>query len=224
MFSDELLERAVLEVEQAILDSLPDSRECRHDFSLSFQRKMKKLIHRANHIVAYRVLRRVACIVIAFLVSMSMILTFNAEARAAVLDWVKEQFEGVYHYFFVREDVPEERNSYYLDWVPDGYVLRDSIEIDNGVSYLYANSSGDLLYFAYMYGSESRAVMSGRGKYDQKYIVDGTFCAEVFLALDSVETNIITWTGDNGSVIFTITGYLGEEDLIKIAKSVISEK
>lgn len=40
----EMLERAALEVDQAILDSLPNPADCHHEFSPEFERKMIEIM------------------------------------------------------------------------------------------------------------------------------------------------------------------------------------
>ena len=42
MISEEMLKKAAAEADQAIRDSLPAPAECEHEFSPSFQRKMRR--------------------------------------------------------------------------------------------------------------------------------------------------------------------------------------
>lgn len=45
-FTDEELKRAAEEVDEAILDQLPDPADCHHDFSPEFEQKMAATICR----------------------------------------------------------------------------------------------------------------------------------------------------------------------------------
>ena len=48
MISDEMLKKATAEADQAIRDSLPAPAECEHEFSPSFQRKMRRTFRKAT--------------------------------------------------------------------------------------------------------------------------------------------------------------------------------
>lgn len=236
MISDDMLVRAVFEADTAILNMLPDPSTCSHNFSLSFQRKMNRLIHKVKHLVVYQVLRRVACIFIAFLLAACMFLTFNSKVRATVIDWIEERFNEFYHYFFVGEDSithPElnithnvgdssdmsGEKAYYLGWVPDGYVLMDSFETPGGETYIYVNSSTQILQFAYLYGDSTSSVFTGKGEYEQKYISDGSLQAEILLSVDKSDSNVISWKSADGNVLFNIIAFVEEQDLVKMARS-----
>ena len=144
---DELLAQAAHEVSLAIMDKYPDDREYDVTFSKSFEKKMEKVIRRANHFVAYKVLRRVACILIALFAAATMFLAINTEARAAVVDWIKETFGEFYHYFFTGEQEQKEPEMYSLDWVPEGYVIKGSYEVDNVKYMIYSNTSGNMIHY-----------------------------------------------------------------------------
>ncbi len=49
MISDEMLKKATAEADQAIRDSLPAPAECEHEFSPSFQRKMRRTFRKAKY-------------------------------------------------------------------------------------------------------------------------------------------------------------------------------
>lgn len=220
VISDEMLTRAAVEVEQAILNMFPDPSECHYTFSESFERKMRKLIRKAKHYTLHKVLYRAACIFISLFISASMLLAFNGEARAAVLDWIRENLAGVYHYFFVGDAESEEPVTYSPDWVPEGYTLIDSFSADYGETFVYIGDSGELLQYVYVYGSQANPLAVGQGEYELKYVSDGKFFAEVYISLTEGQSNMITWSNDDDKVMMHIAGFIDEDDLIKMAKSV----
>lgn len=247
MITDEMLSKAIRELDEEMMASLPDPKDCKHVFSPEFERKMQKLLNKAKYFVVYTTLKRVACIFIALLVSASMFLAVNPSARAAVVDWIQERFGEFYHYFFVGEEVPEETDadvtneiveptvldgsgltteggSYCLGWVPDGYTLLNSVKSDNVNTVIYVSDSHQMLYFTYLLGSNSNSVYTGVGEYKQKFVSSANIYAEILLAIDEDDTNVITWLSDDGKIRFTISSYLGEADLIKMAQSVEPEK
>ena len=62
-----------------------------------FEKKIERLKRRAKHPVFYKTMRRVASIALAILVAGSAWITVDAEARAAVVGWVKEIYETYFY-------------------------------------------------------------------------------------------------------------------------------
>ena len=220
--SEERLTQAILEYDDALMASLPDPSECVYVFSDSFERKMKKLIRKTDHYVTYIVheaMRYAASILIALLVSASMIISFNPEARAAVVNWIKEYAHDVYNYFFTAEEV-ESNAEYVLGWLPDGYKLLDSLDHSKGKTYIYSNESGNLLHFSYMRSYKNASFTVGTGNYEEKRVVESDFQADLYISLEKDNGNAITWIGDDDEIIFSISAFENEDVLTKIAKSV----
>lgn len=98
MISDEMLKKATAEADQAIRDSLPAPAECEHEFSPSFQRKMRRTFRKAKYPVIYKLPKYAACFVLVVVLASSTWLTVDAEARAAFFAWVREQYETFIEY------------------------------------------------------------------------------------------------------------------------------
>lgn len=60
--TDEMMAEAAAEMNEAMLRSLPDPDDCHHEFSRKFKRKMKRVVYRAEHLVQFRIMQRVATI------------------------------------------------------------------------------------------------------------------------------------------------------------------
>ena len=67
MISDERLREAARKVEESMLASLPEPEECEATFSPEFERKMEKLLNRADHPIRKRIMKAVACFLLAVL-------------------------------------------------------------------------------------------------------------------------------------------------------------
>ena len=224
MISDELIAKAAFEVDQAILASLPDPSECHHVFSEKFERKMKRLIRKAEHYTVYKILQRAACILIALILFASMFLALNPDARAAITEWIEEKFGEFYHYFFTSTNEELERNTYAMGWVPEGYKAKDYYESGNTTTTMYINDAGQMLRFDCVHGSETTSIYTGVGNYKRNFISTERIKAEVLVSDNPLYSNVITWTSEDGNIRFTITGFLGEADLLKIAENVVAEK
>ena len=61
-----------------------------HEFSASFEKKIRKLRKRADHPYFYKTLHKAAAVILAILISGSAWLAVDTEARAAFFGWVKE--------------------------------------------------------------------------------------------------------------------------------------
>lgn len=80
MISEEMLKKAAAEADQAIRDSLPAPAECEHEFSPSFQRKMRRTFWKAKHPVIYKLPKYAACFILAVALASGTWLTVDVEA------------------------------------------------------------------------------------------------------------------------------------------------
>lgn len=222
MIKDEALRAALEEVDNAILASLPKPSECEHQFSARFEKRMRKVRRRAKHPTVYKVLRQVACFLLAILILFSSVMVFSSEARAAVVDWIKEQFESFCHYFFVGGSSSEsgERTEYELGWVPDGYTHISSQTVENRVSKVYLNNNGQIIQFSYLYGSDSNPLFMDSDHFEYKSVTLSFGSADLFIALTEGETSSIVWSDGNQGILFCIAADLQEQELIALAEGI----
>lgn len=71
-----------------------------HEFSEPFERKIRKLKKRADHPYFYKMMHKVAVIILAVLIGGSAWLAVDTEARASFFGWVKEVYEELFIYHF----------------------------------------------------------------------------------------------------------------------------
>lgn len=223
MISDAALKEAANAINQSMLEALPKPEECTHIFSAAFERKMRKLIRRANHPIVYKVLSRAACVLIVLALSAGLFLTFHTEARAAVVDWIKEKVDEFYHYFAPEKEtnVPLS-GEYCLGWVPEGYTLLFSNTTD-GKTEGYVNSSGQVLQFQCV-SSSSGPLLAGYGEYEEQQVTIGEQSAEIYLAKDCSNSSSIILSSNNGNALLCISGHLNKAELIKIAENVFLQE
>ena len=141
MISDERLREAARRAEESILASLPEPEDCEAVFSARFERKMRKLIRRTAHPIRYRVMKAAACFLLVVLIG-GGVLTFNAEARAAFLGWVREVYSFYFEYHYTGSQKELSQDTIYCPtWVPDGYDLIQEPKAGARVDVIYKNIS-----------------------------------------------------------------------------------
>lgn len=217
MITDKQLREAAGEAEEYLLSHLPEPAEP-HTFSPGFERKMKRLMARAEHPVRYRAMRYAAAALLVVVTVFGGVLAVSPEVRAEVGRWFKgDAFVGS-----PSGKVPAaERKDFCLTWIPEGYAEYDVIETDSGKMYLYTNPQGFGLSFSFLYSGKSHAMVEG---YEHKQVPLGDVQADIFLDPSREEGNGIIWKDPEGNVLFHISAFVEEEQLIRLALSVKEKK
>jgi len=219
MVSNERLKRAARLAGDIIISDLELSGEAEHSFSPEFERSIEELgrkLKGGRHMTAWQ---RAACFFLALLVGTGIWLTVDTEARAEIFGWIKEQYETVFHYHF-EGGASGEAQEYELGWVPDGYAFKARMEEVDGCTLIY----GSGLTFSFNYGNNTQDVfLFNEGEIEiLPSEVNGAH-AEFYFSPDSSERNAFIWFDEN-QTMFTILGYCDEDEMIKMAESVVPVK
>lgn len=231
MISEERLQAAAQAVSRAMIDGLPEPEDCQHDFSPEFERAMEKLIRKSKHQGVRQGLKRVACLLLVFLLSSGTFLSVNAEARGKLAGWFSQQVDDASHYFFVEEEdrLAEESPevAYILPAVPEGYRLVENETAGTNTYWLYANDEG--LFFEFGYLTKKTKYTTS----DIFFITDGMEqktvrvhekSADYYFDETGETGNLIVWMDEPQEVLLYISAYLGETDLLQLAESVTQEE
>lgn len=221
MINDEMMEQAAAELADAINNSLPKPSECNHQFSTKFEKKMKRLIHKTNHSVLYRILRNVASIVLIIMIGFGSVLTVSVEAREIVFGWVKQQYENFYEYFFEGGVEPIESAKYQPGWMPSGCEFVTSYETAGGEVYIYKNAEETLIQFSYTSKPDNEKLFMDGVDYFEEQVEINNCIGEVYISIDESKTNGLVWTDETKTILFFVSGNYEKETLIKIAESVV---
>ena len=98
MITDEMIAEAAAELNEAMIKSLPDPHECKHQFSKKFERKMERLIYRVNHPIRYKIVSRVASILLVLLIGFTVVMSCSPTSLSSVIGWIKQVYESFYSY------------------------------------------------------------------------------------------------------------------------------
>lgn len=231
MLTDAILREATAEAERSRLSIVPEDGEP-HVFSKQFERKMQKLIRRANHPIRYRVMRIAAAVAIAVATLFGAVMAVSPEARAAVVGWIKETF-GVYAHYSNdhvqgNDDTTSDNNSpkaikdeYHLAVVPEGYREINVIEKVDGKVYLYINDLGQVLQFTYTYNTTiSNSLFAKIEDYQKHSAFVHEFPADIYIAINASETSGIVWQDIETDTLFQISAIADQVELLNIARTV----
>jgi len=220
LISDELLRRAAAVSNELFLEYILQDYEREHAFSPAFEQKIKKLYLRAKHPYLYRAMHRAISILLAVLISGSIWLTFDTQARAAFFGWVRETYETFFVYRFSAPTHPTASpKTYQLTWLPDGYSELFSTDTEFGHSALYENEQGQFLQFEYVYAPESATFYVDMENTVKQSAVVGNARADLLLSTNNTVSSVIMWTNQDNTA-FYISAFCNAEELIRLAESV----
>lgn len=221
MITDEMISQAAGELAYAMNKSLPEPGECNHQFSAGFERKIKRLMRRADYPGMYRVFRAVASIILVISIGFASLLAISPEARAAVFGWVRRQYESFYEFYFEGEPEVSGEVRYCPQWIPEGYELESAQEIVGGERYIYSNKNGQSILFSYMSASESSKLYAeGAGCTQFDVEINGNH-GEVFTSDNPEESNLIVWTDSETGILLYLNAILDKDSLVTFAENVM---
>ena len=217
MISDALLREAAAEAEVCLLANLPEIQP--HEFSAGFERKMKRLISRVNHPIRHQVLRYAAAVLLAVLTLFGAVLAVSPEARAAVVGWVESTFYEFFAYSNTNQNEPA-KYEYYLETVPEGYMLLNISEKENGKKYLFVDETGNLLQFSYVHKELFASLFVDR---ENTKVLTGyvhSNPADLYIAINENDTSTIVWRDMDTDIMCYISAVAAPDELTTLAEAV----
>lgn len=223
--TEEMMAEAAAEMNDAMLSSLPDPDDCHHEFSTKFEHKMKRVIYRADHPVQFRVMQRVASIVLIIFLGFATILAVSPTVRAAVFGWIREQYESFIAYY-LEDNVSENEGptAYYISDLPVEYIEIEISDDPDNYTAIYADNNGHFLYFCYSSTPDSSAFFLGEEGYSVEEILVRNHPADFYLSENPAQGNSIIWHDQNSNIIFFISGMMEKAELVDLAESVLPKK
>lgn len=224
MINDEMLRQAAAKAAEKFNANLPSASECHHQYSKRFESGIKKLVRRTQHPILYRSLRIAACFLLMVSFSLSSVLIISADAREAIWGWVKEAYKSFYVYVFDdKADTNVTLAEYRLNWIPDGYGLDSEQQTPAGKVSIYSNSIRETICFAYVHQSTDVAFLAEGVDYIQHHPDINGVNADVYLSTEPNQSSAIVWIDDDADTLLYITGYVSEDELIRMAQNVTTE-
>lgn len=226
MITDDMLRAAAHKASEAYTDYYERDYcpENQYSFPPKFERKIQRLKRRADHPVFYKTMHRVASIALAILIISGTWVTANAEARAAVIGWVKEIYTTYIVYIFGGESQnTTTQTDYRPAWLPDGYTESYCDRSEDTIFVAYTNETGQMMNFSYIHGPDETKWLVDRNNMVTTQVRVNDNAADLFISTDSDYANAIMWS-DAEDTAFYLSGFVDEAALIRIAESVVPVK
>lgn len=169
---------------------------------------------------------RAAVLLLAVLLGASVWLGADTQARAAFFGWVRDVYETHIVYRFTGEKSSEFLPYYTLGWLPEDYreVSADRNGDTMNILYVDANNSEEGLIFSY-YRMHSGMLLElvepmGEGREITVHGLSGYF----HHAVKDGSTNELIWVDEERKIVFSLSAFLSEDDMLHIAESAFLEE
>lgn len=219
MITDEMIAEAAAKYNDALVQYWQNVEMEEHEFSSKFERKMRRLIWKVKYPHIHKTLKSAACILIAFLISFASVMTFDVEARAAFIEWLKSKIDGAIVFQYIGMPVEIERYEYILRYLPEGYIEKTYIKEENYTTVIYVNDEGKQLTFNYTYATDATKIYLCATEHETLCVTVGNYNATIYIPIKEKSRNDIVWIDDN-NVYFRVSAYADASELVKLAESV----
>lgn len=222
MITDEMLRSSAARSSELFAHTITSDYDPAQQYEPSdlFEKKIRKLFHRAKHPYFYKAIQRIASIFLAAILIGSMYLAVDTEARAAFLDWIKEVYEHSIVYRIMPSSAAKDLPRYELTWLPDGFGEPDIYENETVYSALYQNSStGEIVIFDYYRLSSEVQAKLFTDQQPEHVLVNGII-ADFYAASSDSESNNLLWIDTEAGVFCAIDSNLSKDVILHIAESI----
>lgn len=215
---EELLEAAPL-ARARFFSALPNPDECNHQFSHHFERRMRVLLRRQKHQTTHRIAQRAAAVFLAVLIGTGVWLAVDTDARAAVLQWVREWYETHIVYRFSGEPAKQDA-SYAPTWMPEGYQEKSASILPGLIKRVYQNEDQNKILMEYVPMQQGTAISAASETAEEESVQINGNQGTLYLESDPNQNSVLVWCDDCAGMAFTLSASLSREDILHIAESV----
>ena len=218
--SDESLRRAASRLREARLAAQSSFEEYEHEFSPRFEQAMDQLMRRGPRKAVWRkAVSAAASLLLVLLIGAGAVLTFNQEAKASFVTWLREQYEDLIVYRFWNNGNDSGLPTYQIGWMPEGFALREEFIDDLGYDAIYQYLDDERHAIVFTYGEErNELIIWGDLENSERLTIQG-FPGE-YVPSDYKEGGDLVWIDENSQIVFTLSATLEKDIIIKMANSV----
>lgn len=224
---EKLLKEALALQQKMCLDKLVAEAEFgKITFTLNFESKMQKLIKdqkKSYYILINTVSKRVACVIIAVLVSLAVMMSVDA-IREPVIRYIIKVFEDHSEVYFREESdiTPETFEAYSPTYIPKGYKM---VNQEGTAEYLYNNitymdEAGNKIEFQQDIATGHMGINTEGVETEKIHVnnLEAIYCENLDICF------ILLADNDYSFFISCQSNDVNKDDIIKIAESIKPEK
>ncbi len=216
-YSDAELKAAAALVRKALLSSLPDVSDYKPEYSPEFIEKMKQLsikLHKRARL--HRFASQVAAILLTVLLTSSVWLLTNVEARAFVKIWATEIFEDSFVYRYFVEGTNDALKNYDITKLPSGYVevVNERNDTSHFKMYQKDDSIISFMYYKISDGTAQRVFAAKR----ESITINGNQ-GDIYISDDGQVFDLI-FINEKDGVVFWVSSDVKKEVLVELAESI----
>ena len=221
-FTEDALSKAAQSVRNAMLNSLPNPSDCEYEFSDEFQAKMESVSLRANYLYRkQRINLRIASVFAVILLTSSIWLTIDVEARGVVFNWIREAYENSIVYRFFGNDTKVGLPHYEPSYIPEGFekVYDFSDETMHGQFYQKTNGKSGIVieYYVVIGNIHTELITKNEGNIREVVNIKGIE-ADYYQAAGDSNTNNLIWIDEKQNLVFSVNSDLAKADIMRIAE------
>lgn len=225
--TEDFLRKYVAIADRLICDAVPE--QSGHLFSDRHDRKMDRLIRRANHSRCYRTISGIvkyAAIIAAVILTIGFTVTMSVEAlRERFFSFIRsEREDGLREWHFFYDAGAEAGNGYLLEpqYIPQGYTLTDYCHELPQWYEIYAGTDGEIIMI------DNRQIENG-----MTMLTNSGYDKESHIMIRGKEATLLTYNGEKAYYILFwferdmyyriyATQGISEAEIMKIAENMES--
>lgn len=220
MIDERVLVEALTEAEILLTDY---AEEGSYDFSPKVTRRINRLIYNEKHPIVYRFKSIAAMVILSLLLGGTIVMGTSETARAAVLAWLSEVFEGTFLYRSTQDSSVDISVYSLKNIVPYGYEYLEtaSYRNDNEICEYYVDEEDYLLCLRVISArtGKNMQVFIDEGD-DVKHVTLGRYNADFYYDKEG-ESHAYVWQDENGT-LFYIGGHIDEETITGLADEFVN--
>lgn len=219
--TDDQLYMASAQARELFLNALPSYKECDHQFSGRFGRKMRPLLTSLRYRPVHIAMQRVAAVILATVLLAGSWLTLDTNARAAFLRWAREWYEDHIAYRFAGDADTKELPRYGISSLPTGYEETETQFSPDESNIIYQNKAGNRIYFFCDIMESGKLTSINTADMTVSRIKVNQYSGELYLSQIQTQSSSIIWMDDKAGISFVIDAYANKQELIRMAESVV---
>lgn len=222
--SDKSLRSSASRLREARSASQPSLEEYEHEFSPRFEQAMAQLMGKGPRKAVWRKAVSVAAsLLLVLLIGAGAVLTFNQEAKASFVTWLREQYEDIIVYRFWNNGSTSDFPTYQIGWMPEGFALREEFIDDLGYGAVYQYLDDERHAIVFTYGEErNELTIWGDLENSERLTIQGL--PGEYVPSDYKVGGDLVWIDENSQIVFTLSATLEKDIIIKMANSVFLVK